>query len=192
MTKHVWDQFYKKRGRYFLSPHEGLIAFYRILLQNIRSTHKVQILDLGGGSGINSIELANLDAKVTTLEQSAYALLLLAKWAKEKDLEIKTLLGDLHSTLPFKTNEFDGILALNSLVYDTLETIPTTIDELRRIIKPDGYAFFSFPTKDTKSYVLELLLSQEEIHNLLKYKFKIIKEFYDKQNCLALYAKVIK
>ena len=93
------------------------------------------ILDLGCGTGNNSLYLFNLKYKVIAIDYSSIALNIINKYLPN----IETKLVDISSTLPFKDNSFYVVIADLSLHYFSNNDTYKILKEIKRIIKPNGY-----------------------------------------------------
>ena len=111
------------------------------------------VLDAGCGSGIWTYELSNKCESIVGIDNSREFL----KLAKEKRSKpnIKYIFADLENKLPFEDSEFD--IVVSNLVFHYVENIAELANEIRRILKPKGYLFFSIlhPIYESKKYSLD-------------------------------------
>ncbi len=99
-----------------------------------------KILDIGCGTGFYVKYLINKDCKVTGTDISKIYI----NQAKEYAAGAKYLVCDA-ANLPFDKNSFDKIL-----MTEVIEHIPDPIDaikEIKRVLKPGGYAVITTPNK---------------------------------------------
>lgn len=179
----TWEEFYKKRGRFYILRHPN---FNKVTSKfNLYKVHT--ILDLGCGSGRHSIELARLGFKVTGMDFSKEAIALARKWAVREKLKVKFIEGNFHQKLPFKDESFDAVLAIDSICYDTSESLNFILDEVKRILKRGGVIFVTLPTQSGNPLVTHLVFSKEEIEALISKNFKIIGKFLDKSKYLCVF-----
>lgn len=73
--------------------------------------------------------------------------------------ELFRLFSDHEDKLPFSDNSYDGIISVGYLS-STQKNIETFVDELCRVVKPGGYAMFTFD--DVSSDVRRLMTSLGE------------------------------
>lgn len=108
-----------------------------------------KILDLGCGTGLFIKFLSKKNNNVEGVEISKKA----AKIGQKKGLKIK--IADLHFSFPYKKNTFDTITAGEVIehIYDT----DFFLEEIKRILKPNGYLILSTPNIATFGRRLMLL-----------------------------------
>lgn len=108
----------------------------RVLQENIPKN--ASILDAGCAFG-DLLALLDLDGFATYgIDISEYAL----KRAKKKT-KAKLVLGNLNKTLPYKSNFFDAIFALD--IIEHLESPYKFLLELHRVLKKEGILFVQTP-----------------------------------------------
>lgn len=107
------------------------------------------ILDLGCGTGDFIKILSKKNKKVEGIEISKKV----AQIAQKKGLKIK--ISDLHTTFPYSKNSFDTVTAGEIIehIYDT----DFFLEEIKRILKPNGFLILSTPNIATLGRRLMLL-----------------------------------
>ena len=98
---------------------------------------KTPILDLGSGTGNDTLYLVEKGLDVIACDYSEDALKILEKYIPNA----KTKLVDISNKLPFKDGEFEIIIADLSLHYFDNNTTIEIMKEIKRILKKDGYLF---------------------------------------------------
>lgn len=93
------------------------------------------IVDLGCGSGGDSLYLSERDYKVVACDYSEEALKIINKFLPE----VETLQMDITKTFPFENESAEIIIADLSLHYFDDETTKSIIKEIRRVLKRNGY-----------------------------------------------------
>lgn len=179
----VWEDFYKKRGRFFLLPHSE----FGKVISKLRAFRAKKILDLGCGSGRHSIELAKAGFAPVGIDFSKQAIALACEWAKKENFEIDFQVGNIHKKLPFKESSFDAVIAIDSLCYDTTEALEFTLDESKRVLRKGGVLFITLPTQSGNPLVTHLVFSKREARAIVDKYFRIIDSFLDKQRYLCLF-----
>ncbi len=171
----VWDTFFAQRGRYYLLPHE----FIPKLIQKMKNFNLNKVLDIGCGSGRNSIELAKEGFKVTGIDFSMQALNLAKKWAKKENLKIKFEKVDIREGFPYNKNTFHAAIAIDSIHYDTIDTVNLVIKEINRVLIENGLAYITLPTYIGNPLITHLIFTKDEITNMIRKYFKILYQHTD-------------
>jgi ubiquinone/menaquinone biosynthesis C-methylase UbiE len=181
--KKTWEEFYRKRGRFYLLPHPN---FARVISKlNAYKVHSV--LDLGCGSGRHSIELARSGFKVKGVDFSDNALKLARDWVEKEGLKATFIKGDFKKGLPFKNGSFDAVLAIDAIFYDTRTSMKFVLEESKRVLRDGGIIFITVPTVMVNPLVTHLILSKEDIRVMVREYFKIIETFLDKSKYYCVF-----
>ena len=184
MSKRIWEQFFQKRGRFYLLPHS---SFHKII-SKFKTYRISKVIDIGCGSGRHSIGLAKEGFTVNSIDFSKEALNLAKKWAKSESLDIKFKEGNIHKKLPYRSNSFDAAIAIDSIYYENSEAVNFTLDEIKRILKPEGLLFITLPTQVGNPLITHLIFSEKEIIEIISSRFTIIDKFMDKRKYSCLFA----
>lgn len=137
--KHQWNQLYSQEKSAFASP----IAPLALLRKRLKRSTGVKVLDLGCGAGLHTIDLAKFGYRVWGLDISPEAIKLASKNAKKADVHINFTVGSMKRRLPFKSSFFDGVICLRVLNHGIKSEIRSVVNEIYRILKPDGYVIIS-------------------------------------------------
>ncbi|MFE4430151.1 class I SAM-dependent methyltransferase [Peribacillus butanolivorans] len=162
-----WDDFASKwvensQEMWETGSRKNIIPFFS---QYVPTGNKVA--DIGCGDGVGSLKLAEAGYEVTGIDLSN----VMIEFAMEKTVhqpKLSFIQGDFYS-LPFKDEEMDAALVINSLEY-TGEPL-TVVKEIHRIIKPGGYACFGIlgPTAEPrKKFSFQRLLGDKVIMNTMQ------------------------
>ena len=181
--KKVWNQFYQKRGRFYLLPHPN----FSKVTSKFTAYRVCKVLDLGCGSGRHSIELGKAGFDVTGMDFSKDAIKLAKQWVQKEDLKVDFVEGDFYKKLPFKDDCFSGVIAIDSICYDSTETMKFMLDECKRILKDGGLIFVTLPTQVGNPLVTHLIFTKEEIKKIISKNFKIIETFMDRRKYLCVF-----
>lgn len=121
------------------------------LAENWQSKGFAKFLDLGCGLGRHSVYMAGKGFDVSAVDLSDYGVNHLNEWATKENLHIKTDVCDMLN-LPFEDNSFDCIMAYNVIYHtDTIGFIKA-LNEIKRVLKPDGEIFITLISKNTWSF----------------------------------------
>ena len=183
MPDRTWDQFFKKRGRYYLVPHPDLPK----VISKFRTFRVKKVLDLGSGSGRHSIALAKARFDVTGMDFSKEALQLAKKWAKLENLKLTLKKGDFHEKLPFNKDAYDAVIAISCLQYHSKEALKFTLLEINRILKKRGLLFLTLPLETGTPDMTHLVFTKKEIDEIIQDHFKPLNHFIDKQKHYCIF-----
>jgi SAM-dependent methyltransferase len=196
-NKMNWNSVYEKDSSFFgEEPSTFATTCYNII------KGKKNLLELGGGQGRDCLFFASKGIKVTALDSSNIAIDQLSKRAKDMKLEITTKIHDISRRLPFDDNTFDVVYShmFFSMEFEWKE-LEFIFEEVRRVLRNDGYHFFSVRNQNDKFYgkgikkgeIYEIhnfrirFFSKEEIEKLAKeFKIQEIKEDYEEPVTLYL------
>lgn len=95
----------------------------------------MKILDVGCGTGNFSIKLAEMGCQVTGIDQSKNMLTQARKKAKEKNLEIDFLPGDVYN-LNFSDEIFDGVFSMAA--FEFIKKPQEAYHEMYRVLRKEG------------------------------------------------------
>lgn len=149
--KDVWEKEYRN-PKLITNSDEPQLDF-KHFVKWLRKTQHVdleglRVLDLGSGTGKNSFFLAERGSIVSGVELSPAAVSIAEQRAKERQLDVEFILGDIGKKLPFEKNSFDVIIDVvssNSLNEAEREVY---IKEVKRVLRPGGYIFVKALCKD--------------------------------------------
>jgi ubiquinone/menaquinone biosynthesis C-methylase UbiE len=121
-----------------------IINDYIILKENFN------VIDIGGGTGVNTEFIVNEGYDVTLLDFSRSMLLV------ANNTKLKTILGD-GTCLPVKNRSYDVALLISALHHIDKNLHQNSINESFRILKPGG-----------KTYVIEIFPPGHKAHEKIK------------------------
>lgn len=146
----TWDLEYK-RGLFITGgdqPQADTKDFVKFLKKQEISISSAKVLDLGSGTGRNSIFFAALGADVTGIEISTVALKEAEKRTREAGVKVEYIHGSIGEKLLFPDNSFDIVLDVTSSNSLTEAERDTYITEVHRVLKPDGWLYIKALCKD--------------------------------------------
>ena len=127
-----WNDTHQKYGNE--KPiYDNWLDKYLYLFRDI----KCPILDLGSGTGNDTLYLVEKGYEVVACDYSQKALDIIKQFMPTAQTE----LVDISKKLPFNDNEFEVIIADLSLHYFDNDTTIKIMNEIKRILKKDGYLF---------------------------------------------------
>lgn len=147
----IWNkEFYKEGGQsedpIFRIPHQDLPKFIRLL----KKQNAQNILDLGCGTGRDVIALAKDDFNIYGLDISKRATKRTQQWLSAENLSGNIRIGNMHQSLPYADNTFDGVISIKAMHHATVADIKKLIHELERTMRPGGILMIEVPKTDQK------------------------------------------
>lgn len=195
----VWEKEY--RNPKLISNSDEPQIDFKHFIKWLRKTKHVnleglRVLDLGSGTGKNSLFLAERGSIVTGIELSKTAVKIAKDRAKQRDLAANFIEGDIGSKLPFAKGSFDLLLDVVSSNSLTETERANYLSEINRVLKPGGFMFVKalckdfdknvekllekFPGKEPDTYIMpgtnltERVFSKIDIESLYSKHFKIL------------------
>ncbi|QAY67768.1 class I SAM-dependent methyltransferase [Paenibacillus protaetiae] len=150
VTEHQekWELLHAQNQFRLNYPSEPVIRFVKA---NFKQPAKQKLLDLGCGTGRHVVFLANEGYQTTGIDFSAEGIAYTAERLQAFGLHADLVTGSILS-LPFESDSFDGIISVSVLYYFTTEDIRRAVQEIHRVLKPGGKAFFVIRRTDDKRY----------------------------------------
>lgn len=146
----VWNKVYESDNAFFgqEASNFALLCFNHMKMNNVR-----RVLEIGAGHGRDTIFFASNGIEVNAVDYSVIAVEILDRLAKEKRQPIKPRVFDVKSALPFPNGYFDAVYSHMLLnMRFSLEDLHFIFSEIRRVLKPKGFNFFSVRNHNDKSY----------------------------------------
>ncbi len=106
--------------------------------RDLGDVYGLKILELGCGTGRQTVRLATKGARVIAIDNSNG---MLERAVSKKVNTIEFLKHDLNNPLPLETQSFDRVVSF--LVLEHITNLETFFCQCRRICKPDGFLFFT-------------------------------------------------
>lgn len=156
----VWEKEY--RDPVFLSNSDEPQIDFKHFVKWLRKDQHVdleglRVLDLGSGTGKNSLFLAERGSSVIGMELSKTAVRIAKERAEERNLNAHFQTGDFGTTLPFEDNSFDVILDVMSSNSVNEAERRVYIKEMKRVLKPGGYIYVKALCKDGDKHAQYLI-----------------------------------
>jgi SAM-dependent methyltransferase len=102
-----------------------------------------RVLDLGCGSGWLTIFLGREKFDVVGVDLATHAIELGRQWAEQENLPVKFEVADI-SRLEYPDGSFDAVVANSIFEHLTYELADSTLQKLRKLLRPDGLFFGCF------------------------------------------------
>jgi len=133
-----WERVWQKWEGYYI--HDKIIDAIK---DSMDIRNKI-VLEIGCGTGADSVELAKMGANVIAFDFSITALNKTSESAKKAETNVNLVLGDAHF-LPFKNNSIDLIFHQGFLEHFS-DPLPLLYEQ-RRVIKNKGVLLVDVPQK---------------------------------------------
>jgi len=179
-----WQQFYQDDSKLgSIPPSTTAKQAARIFADN----HSQLILDLGCGTGRDSICLAAGGAQVIGLDAARSGLTLAQQRKENANLRLSWVESDAHS-LPCPDGLFDGVYCfglLHEFVGETSESdVDQTISEIYRVLKIAGMAIIATVAGDPEKGLPHVQLFSEAMFDSATASLHCIeKKLYDDLGC---------
>ena len=192
MSNISWDKFYNDHGRFYLLPHPALAGF----TEKVREIAGLRILDLGCGSGRHLVALAEKGYDVEGVDFSPEAVRIAKDWLESRELPGNAYVADIHEKLQtYKAAEFDAIIAINSLNFQTSDEFLKSIKEINRLLKTGGIVLLVVPSKNAlilKPEVEQIFVNEEALRIALKDRLEILDLHVDEDKNYVVIARETK
>lgn len=146
----VWNKVYSSDKSFFGEEPSNfaLLCFNHMTGKDVK-----RVLELGSGQGRDTIFFASNGIEVTALDYSEKGVEIVNKLANEKQLPIAAKVFDVKKPLPFPDGSFDAVYShmLFNMRF-TKDELRFTFSEIKRVLKPNGFNFFSVRNVYDKFY----------------------------------------
>ncbi|AJA47259.1 methyltransferase domain-containing protein [Clostridium pasteurianum DSM 525 = ATCC 6013] len=143
-----WDKIYKEQGE----VQSDVLPTVKVAMDIFKKNNCKSVMDLGCGTGRHSIYLANQGFKVYATDISETGLEITKSKAEKLNLNnIEFKQHDMRN-ISFDNNLFDGILCLWTTGHGTLEDSRKNVNEIYRVLKPNGVVVIDYVSIDDKNY----------------------------------------
>lgn len=169
--KNYWNNIYKS-----ITNQKPIYGPWLDKYKYILTKHKdTTIIDLGCGTGSDTLYLTERNYKVLSCDYSEEALNIV----KSHIPNSKTMQLDLREKLPFKNESISVIIADLSLHYFNNVTTKSIIKEIKRVLKPNGYLIGRVNSVNDINYGAQ---SGKEIEKHFYLTESGYKRFFDKED----------
>jgi ubiquinone/menaquinone biosynthesis C-methylase UbiE len=165
--KNIPQQWYSQKDPFTLAWYNEL-AFkrYNVYYEHLRETAEFQwhsgekVLEIGCGIGTDAVEFARHGARVTAVDLGADQVMLTKLNFSLRGLPYENVTEANAENLPFDDESFDFVYSFG-VIHHTPNT-EHAVDEIFRVLKPDGTAIVMVYARGWKHYIKRCL-----IHGLL-------------------------
>lgn len=143
-AKSNWEKFWQKKTE----VSEVYSNTDRIVQNLLRVTdlREKKVLEIGAGTGRDSLNLARFGAKIYQLDYAYNALKIMRQVASEQGVQVNLIGGDAFN-LPFHDNSFDIVFHQGLLEHFREPAATNLLKENIRIIKPGGILLVDVPQR---------------------------------------------
>ena len=143
-TKQNWETFWDSKE----NAHEFYSNSDRVLrnLRRVLDLKGKKVLEIGAGTGRDSLNLTKYEAKVYQLDYAASALKLMKEVADETGLPVYLVGGDAFQ-LPFEEGTFDVVFHQGLLEHFREPNATNLLKENVRVLKPGGLLLVDVPQR---------------------------------------------
>ena len=188
----AWEKEYRN-PKFVTNSNEPQLDF-KHFVKWLRKDQKValeglRVLDLGCGTGKNSIFLAERGSIVTGVELSDTALNIANERAEEAGVGIDWIQGSFGASFSFPDNSYDIVLDVVSSNSLTEKERQKCVSETVRVLRPGGYVFVKALCKDGDKNAQNLLkkFPGPEFDTYVQPKTGITERVFAKEAILKVY-----
>jgi cyclopropane fatty-acyl-phospholipid synthase-like methyltransferase len=136
-----WESIFREKGKFFSLPYENMGKIVKLMKK-----YKIKrVLDLGCGSGRNTLYLAKNGFDVYGMDNSKSGLRYTKECLIKSNLKAKLKNASCYKRFPYKNNFFDAVISIQVIHHAKIDEIKFCISEIERILKPDGLVFITVP-----------------------------------------------
>lgn len=148
ITKNSWAHNIKKYDLFW--PDENIIRFLNKSYDKL-DRDKIKVLDLGCGSGRNSIAIASEGFNTYSIDYNKECIDITKEKATNLGLNLE-LSQNEGNEIPFNDNYFDCVIAWGSLFYNDSNGRIELLNEINRVLKKEGTFLANWRTTEDYFY----------------------------------------
>ena len=136
-----WNSIFKEQGKVFTKPHRDMKGIVDLL----KERNAKRVLDLGCGTGRHLIFFASQGFEVYGLDAATSGIEIARNWLAENNLNCNLTIHRMEEKFPYEDSFFDAVISIQAMHHNKVKEIKFTIREIKRVLKPDGIIFITFP-----------------------------------------------
>lgn len=144
------------------------------LVDQIKQAHPTNVLDFGGGVGMNALMIARAGVDVTLADLDSQTLAFGMLRAKRHDVKLKFWKSDVEPMPP--DAKYDIILCLDVLEHLPQAELKTTVDKLIKLKKPTTQIVISAPFGRTATHPMHLDATAETVNQIRRLRTELPKD----------------
>jgi SAM-dependent methyltransferase len=192
----IWDREYKQPQLLTREnkPQSDVVRFVKFLKKQKFSLEDKKVLDLGSGTGRNSFYFTELGAHVTGLEISQTAISMAAEYAKQDNFNITYIHQSMGEPFPIPDKSVDIVLDITSSNSLNEKEREVYVQEVARVLKPDGYFFVKTLCRvgdDNAKYLLKNSPGPEHDTYIMK-ELGLVERVWSREDFEKYYSKYFK
>lgn len=138
-----WDKILRRKRNFFLKPQEDIPKIVKLF----KKKGIKKVLDLGCGSGRHTVYLSKRGFEVYGIDIAQKGIKITKDWLKKERLRTSLKVGNMYKKLPYPNNFFDALISTQALHHNRIGSIRKLIQEIERVLKPEGLIFITVSKK---------------------------------------------
>ncbi len=157
----VWEEL-RREGKHLTKyPYDSVVSFVFRYAPKNKPRNQVNVLDVGCGIGNHLWFLAREGFNAYGIDGSETAVKLATELLKEFGVSADVRVFDFTEPLPYEDEFFDLVIDRSSLSSINYESARKVINEIYRVLKPQGHFLFTPYSKTHTSYIKSVTTATE-------------------------------
>ncbi len=158
MKKKQFNDWWNLEGNYKILHKINPLRIKFILEKYGKKIEKKRILDIGCGGGLITSSLAEMNAKVTGIDEDLSSIKQAKEHAKKKLLKINYINSSLDSFFKKNKKKFDLILCLE--VLEHVDNLENTLDKIAKLMSTSSILILSTINRNLKSLIFAKIFGE--------------------------------